>query len=60
MRREQRPATIYAMQIFSNRPGDRQSVKGRCATSNLIEDNKAARGRLIENGRRLNHLRHEG
>ena len=57
---EQRPAAVDLMQMLDRRPGDRQPVEGRGAAPDLVEDHEGPRAGLVEDGRRLHHLDHEG
>ena len=60
VRREQGPAAIDFVQVLGGGPGNRQAVKGRRAAADLVQDDKAARRRLVEDGGGLDHLGHEG
>ncbi len=48
------------MQIFERGPGDGEPVEGRGASADLVEHDKGALARLIEDGGSLDHLDHEG
>src|SRR5258705_11775115 len=47
------------VQILRDGPGDRQSVKGCCAATNLIEQDKRTRRRAMQDCCRLSHLDHK-
>jgi len=60
MGREQPAATAGFVQILNHGPGDRETVIGRRAAADLVQNNQAFRGCLIEDGRGFDHLDHEG
>ena len=57
---KQRPAFVDVVQMFQRRPGDREAVEGGGAAADLVENHQAVRCRLVEDGRGLDHLDHEG
>ncbi len=57
---EQGAAPVDVVQMFERRPGDRQAIEGRRAATDLVEDDEAPRRRLVQDGRGLDHLDHEG
>ena len=57
---EQRPAAVDLVQVLDTGPGDRQSVKGRRAAADLVQNDQRALGGLIEDDRGLDHFDHEG
>ena len=60
MRGEQRARLVGLVQMFGRRPGDRETIEGRGAAADLVEDDEALFRRLIEDGGGLHHLDHEG
>ena len=48
------------MQRLQHRPGDGEAIPCRGAAPHLIENDKAARPGLVQDGRRLGHFHHEG
>ncbi len=57
---EQGAAAVDLVQMLDAGPGDRQPVEGRGAAADLVEDHQRAGAGLVEDGRRLDHLDHEG
>jgi len=47
-------------EVFGHRPRQTQSIKGRGASTDFIENHQTARGGGVQNGRGLLHLDHEG
>ena len=60
MRGEQRARFVSSAKMLGRRPGDGEPVEGRGAAPDLVEDDQAPFGRLIEDGGGLHHLDHEG
>ena len=60
MRGEQGAAAVDVVEPLDAGLRDRQAVVGRRAAADLVEDDEAALGRLVEDRRRLDHLDHEG
>ena len=60
MRGENRPRPIGFMQMLNRRPGDRETIEGRRAATDFIENDERTRRRTIEDCRRLDHFDHEG
>ena len=60
MRREQRATTICFMQMLDRSPRDRQSVEGRGAAADFIENDQRTFAGLVEDDGGLHHLDHEG
>ena len=60
MGREQAAAAALVVDRLDHRPGDGEAVIGRGAAADLVEDDEAARRRLGEDRRGLDHLDHEG
>ena len=59
VRREQRTTLVDLMQVLDRRPRNGETIPGRGAAPNLIEDDDRIRRRLIEDRRGLDHLDHE-
>ena len=57
---EQSAAAVGIVEPLDAGLRDGEAVIGRRAASDLVEDDEAALGRLIEDRRRLDHLDHEG
>ena len=57
---KQSARAIAVVQMFNRRPGDGQAIECRRAATDLVENDKRMLGRLVENGRRLDHFNHEG
>ena len=60
MRREQGAAFIGIMQVFDRRPGNREAIISRGATTNLIQNDKGLWCCLGQDGGRFDHFDHEG
>ncbi len=59
MRGEQRAAADVVVQVFADRPGQRDAVERARPAADLIENHQAARGRVVKDVRRFGHLDHE-
>src|SRR5262249_18313674 len=59
VRCEERAAAHGVVQVLGDRPGERDAVEGAGAAADLIEDDQAARGGVVEDVRGLGHLDHE-
>ena len=61
VRREKRAGagSISRMQVFNYSPCNREAIVSASASSDLVEDDEAALGRVVENVSRLVHLDHE-
>ena len=57
---EQRAAAVDVVQMLHAGPGDGQAVEGRRAAPDLVQDDQRAVAGLVQDGRRLHHLHHEG
>ena len=57
---EEGAAPRHVMQMLGDAPGNREAVEGRRSAANLIEQDEAPRGGVVQNVRRLVHLHHEG
>ena len=55
-----RPRARVRREVLGDGPGDAQPVEGRRAAADLVEHDEAARGRQVQDARRLLHLHHEG
>ena len=60
MRCEQASAAVGFVNALHHGPSNGKAIIGRCAAPNLIQYNKAAFGRLGENGGGFDHFDHEG
>ena len=60
MGREERARLDFVVQKFRHAPGDGETVEGRSAAADLIENDEAPLGRVVHDIRRLVHLDHEG
>jgi len=60
VRSKQRATADLIVQMFDDRPGERNAIVGACATPNFVEDHEAARCGGIQNPRGFGHLDHEG
>ena len=60
MRGEERLGPDLMMQVFDDAPSQAQPVEGAGAAADLIEDDQAAAGGIVEDVGRLAHLDHEG
>ena len=60
MRGEQRAAAVVLVQMLDGRPGDGETVEGRRAAADLVEDDQRSLAGLIEDRCRFHHLDHEG
>src|SRR3546814_17418277 len=60
MRREERAAAVRLVQMLDRRPGDGETIEGRGAAPDLVENNERALRRLVQDGGGLDHLDHEG
>ena len=60
VRGEQAAAAIDLVQMLDRRPGDRETVEGRGAAADLVEDDQRARAGLVQDRGGLDHLDHEG
>ncbi len=59
VRRKQRTATHSVVQVFGDRPRQRDPVVGARAATDLVEHHQAVTGGRVEYPRRLGHLDHE-
>ena len=48
------------VQLLRHRPGDGEAIEGRGAAAHLVEEDEAARRRVVQDARRLDHLDQEG
>ena len=60
VRGEEAAGTDVIMQVLGDAPGDAEAVEGARAAADLVEDDEAALGGVVENERGLVHLDHEG
>src|SRR5271157_4491537 len=60
MRGEEGPATDRVVDVLGDRPGQRDAVERAGATTDLVEDDKAAWRGVVQDVGRLGHLDHEG
>ena len=57
---EERPRADAVVQVFRDAPRDGQAVEGRGAAADLVQDDEAALGGVVEDVGGLVHLDHEG
>ena len=57
---EEGAAGDLVVEVFGNAPRNREAIKGGSAASDLIQNHKATRSRIVEDVRRFVHLDHEG
>ena len=60
VRREQTRRLNLVDDVFADGPRETESVVRARAPTEFVDDDKTGRRRRLENGRRLEHLRHEG
>src|SRR5277367_5702100 len=60
MRREEGAAAVDLVQVLEGGPGDRQSVEGRRAAADLVENDKGTWPRLVQDRGGFYHLDHKG
>lgn len=60
VRGEEAAGTDMVVQVLGDAPGDAEAVEGGRAAADLVEDDEAALGGVVEDERGLVHLDHEG
>ena len=59
MRGEQGSGAEVVVDVFGDRPGERDAIEGACPSADLVEDDQTSGGCVVEDVRRLGHLDHE-